>query len=182
MRILVIHIPMHMLSKWVPFVFLLLIFSCAEKAQKEVSSIDPVNWSNRTATIYDKDSLLNGTSYLSVYSEIYSETEHRTHNLTSTISMRNTNLADTIYIHKAEYFDTKGNPIRTYFDEPIYIKPMETVEIVIDEKDQSGGTGANFLFQWSIKPTSHEPYFEGVMISTSGQQGLSFTTEGRRVE
>jgi len=59
---------------------------------------------------------------------------------------------------------------------------METVEIVIDEKDQEGGTGANFLFDWSIKPNSHEPYFEGVMISTSGQQGLSFTTEGKRVE
>ena len=171
-----------MVRNCISFIFLLLIISCADRAQKEVSSIDPVNWNNRTATISEQDSLLKGTSYLSVYSEIYSETEHRTHNLTSTISMRNTNLKDTIYITQAEYFDTKGNPIRTYFDEPIYIKPMETVEIVIDEKDQSGGTGANFLFQWSTKPNSHEPYFEGVMISTSGQQGLSFTTEGKRVE
>ncbi len=167
---------------FVPLFLSLLILSCAEKTKKEVSSIDPINWSNRTANIPEQDSLLNGTSYLSVYSEIYSETEHRTHNLTSTISMRNTNLKDTIYINKAEYFDTKGNSIRTYFEEPIYIKPMETVEIVIDEKDRSGGTGANFLFQWSIKPNSHEPYFEGVMISTSGQQGLSFTTQGRRVD
>ncbi|RIV34778.1 DUF3124 domain-containing protein [Flagellimonas lutimaris] len=165
-----------------PLILSLLILSCAEKTKKEVSSIDPINWSNRTANIPEQDSLLNGTSYLSVYSEIYSETEHRTHNLTSTISMRNTNLKDTIYINKAEYFDTKGNSIRTYFEEPIYIKPMETVEIVIDEKDRSGGTGANFLFQWSIKPNSHKPYFEGVMISTSGQQGLSFTTQGRRVD
>ncbi len=163
-------------------IFSIMFFSCTEKAKEEVSSIDPVNWNNRTAAISEQDSLLNGISYLSVYSQIYSETEHRTHNLTSTISIRNTNLKDTIYISKAEYFDTKGNPIRTYFDEPIYIKPMETVEIVIDEKDQSGGTGANFLFHWSTKPDSHEPYFEGVMISTSGQQGLSFTTEGRRVE
>jgi len=167
---------------FVPLILSLLILSCAEKTKKEVSSIDPINWSNRTANIPEQDSLLNGTSYLSVYSEIYSETEHRTHNLTSTISMRNTNLKDTIYINKAEYFDTKGNSIRTYFEEPIYIKPMETVEIVIDEKDRSGGTGANFLFQWSIKPNSHKPYFEGVMISTSGQQGLSFTTQGRRVD
>ncbi|MEC3964767.1 DUF3124 domain-containing protein [Flagellimonas halotolerans] len=171
-----------MTRNYISFLFLLLIFSCTEKNKKEVSSIDSVNWSNRTAHISERDSLMKGISYLSVYSEIYSETEHRTHALTSTISMRNTNLRDTIYIHKAEYFDTEGNPIRTYFDEPIYIKPMETVEIVIDEKDKSGGTGANFLFNWSIKPTSHEPYFEGVMISTSGQQGLSFTTEGRRVE
>ena len=163
------------------FLLLMVLTACSEKQPKEVSSVDPVNWNNRIATIPEQDSLVNGTSYLSVYSEIYSETEHRTHNLTSTISMRNTNLKDTIYINKAEYFDTKGTPIRTHFDVPIYIRPMETVEIVIDEKDRSGGTGANFLFQWSIKPNSHEPYFEGVMISTSGQQGLSFTTQGRRV-
>ncbi|MEC7770580.1 MAG: DUF3124 domain-containing protein [Bacteroidota bacterium] len=170
------------MSKLSSLILFILILSCAEKSKEEVSSIDPVNWNNRMAEIANLDSLVNGTSYLSVYSEIYSETEHRTHNLTSTISMRNTNLKDTIYINKAEYFDTKGSPIRTYFDRPIYIKPMETVEIVIDEKDRSGGTGANFLFQWSIKPNSHEPYFEGVMISTSGQQGLSFTTQGQRVE
>lgn len=170
------------MRKLVPCLVLLLIFSCNEQANKDVSSIDPINWNNRTVSISEKDSLLRGASYLSVYSEIYSETEHRTHNLTSTISMRNTNLNDTIYINRADYFDTKGKPIRTYFDKPIYIQPMETVEIVIDEKDQEGGTGANFLFQWSIKPSSHEPYFEGVMISTSGQQGLSFTTQGQRVE
>ncbi|MDC6362347.1 MULTISPECIES: DUF3124 domain-containing protein [Flavobacteriaceae] len=164
------------------FFLTLLIFSCDKKAQKEVSSVNPINWNNRTVVLSPKDSLANGSSYLSVYSQIYSETEHRTHNLTGTISMRNTNLKDSIFIRKAEYFDTHGNSIRTYFDKPIFIKPMETVEIVIDEKDQSGGTGANFLFHWSIKPTSHEPYFEGVMISTSGQQGLSFTTKGIRVE
>ena len=171
-----------MIKQIFPFVLLLLIAACTDKAPKEVSSVDPINWNNRKAKVFVTDSLVQGTSYLSVYSEIYSETEHRTHNLTSTISMRNTNSQDTIYLNKAEYFDTHGNSIRTYFDFPIYIKPMETVEIVIDEKDRSGGTGANFLFQWSIKPTSHEPYFEGVMISTSGQQGLSFTTQGRRVE
>ncbi len=170
------------MRKLFPLLLALTIISCNEKPPKKVSSVDPVNWNQRKASISKSDSLLNGVSYLSVYSEIYSETEHRTHNLTSTISMRNTNLRDTIYIRKAEYFDTHGNAIRTYFDFPIHIKPMETVEIVIDEKDQEGGTGANFLFHWSIKPNVHEPYFEGVMISTSGQQGLSFTTNGIRVE
>lgn len=96
--------------------------------------------------------------------------------------MRNTSLKDTVYIDKAEYFDTKGTPIRIYFEQTIFIAPMETVEIVIDEIDREGGTGANFLFDWKIKPASSEPLFEGVMISTSGQQGLSFTTQGQRVK
>ncbi|MCB0641652.1 MAG: DUF3124 domain-containing protein, partial [Phaeodactylibacter sp.] len=79
-------------------------------------------------------------------------------------------------------YNTSGDLIRTYFQQPIFLKPMETVEIVIDEKDKEGGTGANFLFEWSIKPGLVEPIFEGVMISTLGSQGLSFTTEGLRIQ
>ncbi|MCB0485687.1 MAG: DUF3124 domain-containing protein [Flavobacteriaceae bacterium] len=149
--------------------------------EKEVSSINPINWSKRTINLTQNDSLVTGTTYLSVYSQIYSQTEHKTHDLTVTVSMRNINRNDTIFIDKAEYFDTKGQSIRTYFDKTIFIAPMEAVEIVIDETDREGGTGANFLFDWKIKQTSQEPLFEGIMISTSGQQGLSFTTHGKRI-
>jgi hypothetical protein len=159
---------------------MLVIQSCQEK--KEVSSIDPINWSKRMIDRPLNELLTHGTTYLSVYSQIYSQSEHRTHDLTVTVSMRNITLTDTLYIEKAEYFDTAGKSIRTYFDQPIFIAPMETVEIVIDEIDQEGGTGANFLFNWRIKPESNEPLFEGVMISTSGQQGLSFTTQGKRIK
>ena len=55
---------------------------------------------------------------------------------------------------------------------------MQTIEIVIDENDIEGGTGANFIFDWLATKSTHAPYFEAVMISTSGQQGLSFTTKG----
>lgn len=160
-------------------IFTLLIQSCKEEV--ELSSINPINWEKRALSLKENDSLLHGTSYLSVYSQIYSQTEHKTHNLTVTVSMRNTNKTDSVYLNKAEYFDTKGKLIRTYFNKTIFIAPLETVEIVIDEKDKEGGTGANFLFDWSIKPNLNEPIFEGIMISTSGQQGLSFTTQGYRI-
>ena len=156
------------------------LFSCED--QKEISSYDPVNWSERSADISASDSLEKGTSYLSVYSEIYSQTEHRTHNLTSTVSMRNVDNQDTIFIKNAEYFNTHGEPIRIYFDNPIYIAPLETVEIVVDETDMAGGTGANFIFEWARKKSAPEPLFEAVMISTSGQQGLSFTSRGVRIK
>ncbi len=167
--------------KHIGFLFLLIltVFSCED--EKEVSSINPVNWTKRQVN-HPLDSLLvSGNTYLSIYSQIYSQSEHRTHNLTATVSMRNTNLKDTIFLEKADYFDTHGELIRTYFSKTIYIAPMETVEIVIDESDKHGGTGANFVFDWKIPPHTHEPFFEGVMISTSGQQGISFTTQGRNL-
>ncbi|MEY8848530.1 DUF3124 domain-containing protein [Psychroserpens sp. XS_ASV72] len=163
------------------FLIIVAFVSCQEK--NDISSIDPVNWDKREVKNLPVDSLLvSGQTYLSIYSQIYSQTEHRIHNLTATVSLRNTNVNDTIYINKADYYNTNGNLIRSYFDKTIFIAPMETVEIVIDEVDQEGGTGANFIFDWKVHQKSHEPLFEGVMISTYGQQGLSFTTQGKRIK
>lgn len=154
-----------------------LLTSCGqEKAQ--ISSIDPVSWSKRSAQLPDSGNSVKGQTYLSVYSQIYSQSEQLKHDLTATISMRNTSLRDTVYIVKAVYYNTEGKAIREYLPHPIYLAPMETVEIVIDETDQEGGTGANFIFDWQVPSAVHAPLFEGVMISTSGQQGLSFTTAG----
>ena len=158
------------------WIIVLYCFGCNQV--KEISSISPANWAARTVANTLSDSLNTGKTYLSIYSQIYSLTEHRTHNLTATVSMRNTSTIDTVYILSATYFDTKGQPIRSYFSQAIFLRPMETVEIVIDEEDKTGGTGANFLFEWKVNPGTDAPFFEGVMISTSGQQGLSFTTQG----
>jgi hypothetical protein len=163
------------------YIFILIIglfgFTSCEN-QQEISSVNPVNWEKHRVRQQISDTLVSGKTYLSIYSEIYSESEHRTINLTATISLRNINLSEDVYVEKASYFDTKGNLIRTYFDSPIFLKPLETIEIIIDEKDTAGGSGANFVFDWAIKNTVHEPVFEAVMISTSGQQGISFTTKG----
>ena len=115
-----------------------------------------------------------------VYSEIYQQNKSFTFSLTTTVSIRNISLKDTIYIYKADYYDTYGKRIRQYLDHPVYVQPMETIEIVVDEEDEGGGTGANFVFDWATKKNKLEPLFEAVMISTAGQQGLSFTTRGVR--
>ncbi|PKQ65820.1 hypothetical protein BZG02_02110 [Labilibaculum filiforme] len=163
--------------------FLLVItftFGCSNK--KEMSSVNPENWIKRSIDISNMDSLEYGKSYLSIYSQIYSKSEHKTHNLTAMASMRNTSDTDTIFLLKVEYFDTHGKLIRTYFNTPIYIAPMQTTEIIIDEMDTEGGTGSNFIIEWKIPKNCPEPLFEGVMNSTMGQQGLSFTTQSKRIK
>ncbi|MBD0822565.1 MULTISPECIES: DUF3124 domain-containing protein [Aestuariibaculum] len=171
-----------MTTKFLFTVLLAMLFLQSCDKEKEYSSVDEVNWKKRMVHSTLPDSLVQGKTYLSVYSQIYSETEHRIHSLTATVSIRNINVSDTVYIDKATYFDTHGNAIRTYFDKTIFVAPMEAVEIVIDERDEEGGTGANFLFDWRIKNTSNSPFFESVMISTSGQQGISFTTQGKELK
>ncbi|GEQ85850.1 hypothetical protein ULMS_13580 [Patiriisocius marinistellae] len=162
------------------FLTIISLTSCIEK--KEISSYNSENWSKRAINISAKDSLEYGKSYLSVYSEIYSISEHRKHGLTAMVSLRNTSDTDTIYLLKSEYYDTHGVSIRTYFNEPIYLAPLETTEIIIDELDVTGGTGSNFIFEWKVPKDCPEPLFEGIMNSTKGQQGLSFTTHAVRIK
>ena len=59
---------------------------------------------------------------------------------------------------------------------------METLEIVINEEEISSGTGGNFMFDWMLNKDATEPLFESVMISTTSQQGLSFTSQGKRIQ
>ncbi|PKA83329.1 uncharacterized protein DUF3124 [Ulvibacter sp. MAR_2010_11] len=141
----------------------------------------PNNWAERAAVTTIHDSLLEkGSTYLPVYSEIYQRNQNFTFDLTATVSIRNISLKDTVYLSKADYYNTHGELIRSYFDKPVFVKPMETIEIVVNEDDKAGGTGANFVFDWAVKKNSLIPFFEAVMISTTGQQGLSFTTQGIR--
>lgn len=174
------------MKKIVPFCIAVLIslfctYSCTTD-KKNDEPIPGFDWSDRIATISKTDSLNYGSSYLSVYSQIYSYTEHTSLDLTATVSIRNTSTTDSIYLIQADYFDTKGDAIHSYIKEPIFLKSMETLEIVITESDKKGGTGANFIFDWATKSSVSEPVFEAVMISTYGQQGLSFTTQSKRID
>lgn len=160
--------------------FSLVALSCEEP--RKLSSMAPTNWDKRTVTSVLPDSLNSGSTFLSVYSQIFTRNEENQSNLTVTVSLHNPNLNDQLYIEKAVYYNTHGEPIRVYFDKTIFINPMETVQIVIDGIDKEGGTGANFVFDWKKKSDSNEPLFEAVMINTNGQQGLSFVTEGIRIK
>jgi hypothetical protein len=156
-----------------------ILFGCGQ--ERRSSTNKTIDWESRKVAIDPMDTLIHGATYLSVYSQIYSETEDQTHNLTVTVSMRNTNV-DTVFITSAKYYNTHGQLVRTYFDHPIQLNAMETLEIIIAEVDKEGGTGGNFIFDWAVPNNDSMPLFEAIMISTSGQQGLSFRTEGKRIK
>jgi hypothetical protein len=159
----------------ISFVFV----SCQNKTVDQ--PVPKTDWGNRISEVTNYDNYIMGKSYLPVYSHIYHLHEARTFDLTITVSIRNVSLTDSVYIQNADYYNTAGDNIRKYLQEPIFLKPMETVEIIIAEQDNEGGSGANFIFDWAIKNAKNPPLFEAVMISTHGQQGLSFTTRGIQI-
>ncbi|QGY42392.1 DUF3124 domain-containing protein [Maribellus comscasis] len=159
------------------FLILVFLFSCSNEKENKIG--ESLSWSKREISLPQNNSLSTGRSYLSVYSDIYDLTDETKHLLTSTVSIRNTSVNDSIFVTKADYFNTHGKLIRSYVDSPVYLTPMETVEIVIHRRDNLGGSGANFIFEWAVKNPKYEPLFEAVMIWTTGNQGISFTTKGK---
>lgn len=139
-------------------------------------------WLNRDYQHKQTDSLIYKKTYLSVYTEIFARHENRTFPLTATVSIRNMSRTDSVFIEKADYFDTNGDLVQTYLDKSIYVRPMETLEIIITENQKYGGSGGNFIFEWSTKNIKNYPVFNAVMVSSSGQQGFSFITQGIDLE
>lgn len=116
--------------------------------------------------------------YIPIYSDIYYVDSKHTLSLTATLSIRNTSFRDSVYVFSIDYYNSHGEKVRRYNDATLLLKPMESVEFVVEDRDDSGGVGANFVVEWGAKAGAQRPYFQGVMIGTAGQQGISFTTEG----
>ena len=50
---------------------------------------------------------------------------------------------------------------------------------MIAERDKAGGSGANFIVEWTATQPVTVPIIEAVMIGTQTQQGISFTSRGQ---
>ena len=123
----------------------------------------------------------NGEVYVPIYSDIYSKNRNTTLLLTATLSIRNTSKKDSLFIQAIDYYNTEGALVRNYINAPIFLKPLETIDYVIEEDDKEGGSGANFLIDWGANNNTN-PVFQAVMIGMIGQHAFSFTTDGTTVE
>ena len=118
------------------------------------------------------------TVYVPDYAHIYHGSERRRYALTTTLSIRNTDPDRSLTVRSVRYYNTHGDLARRFLESPRRLGPFGTLEFVIAEHDTSGGSGANFIVEWSANEPVSEPVIESVMISTRSGQGLSFTSRG----
>ena len=159
-----------------------IILSCGETDRREPS---PATADSTAASVpqqfvdYAPDAVAGQTVYVPVYSHIYQHNRTRTFNLTATLSIRNTDLNNSFTLKKVYYYDSDGNLVYKYLDEPQTINPLSSTSFVVEEEDLRGGVGANFLVLWEASQQVTKPVFEAVMISTAQNQGISFVSVGR---
>lgn len=112
--------------------------------------------------------------YVPVYSHIYHD-GGRPYLLETTLSIRNVDPNEPIYISKADYYDTHGELSKQKVDRLIALRPLQTIEFLIERHDVSGGSGANFIVEWHAEDKSvHAPLIEAVMVGRSGTNAISF--------
>ncbi len=120
----------------------------------------------------------------SVYVPIYSQIYHHNNrdnaiDLSATLSIRNTDLTNSIIITAVRYYDTKGQLLRHEIQSPVELRSLASTDFFIAANDISGGAGANFIVEWVAQTMVDEPIIEAVMISTSSAQGISFISPGK---
>ena len=167
----------------------LLAGACAQPEQDEqqesptVQTLPPDSadiYGDVDAQDFERDAGSSGQLiYVPVYSHIYQLNQRKTFNLTATLSIRNTDIQRSMTLKRVLYYDSQGNLVKIYLDEPMTIKPLASTSFVVEEDDLRGGVGANFIVNWTAEQPVTPPVIEAVMISTSQQQGISFLSQGR---
>jgi len=122
------------------------------------------------------------TVYVPIYSHIYTVDRNRTWDLTATLSVRNTDLTNSIIVSSVNYYDTNGKLIRKYLEQPVGLNSLASTDFVVNQDDASGGAGAAFIVEWVAQKEVSAPVIEAVMINTVGNQGISFVTNGRVIK
>lgn len=119
-----------------------------------------------------------GTVYVPAYSHVYHGDKERPFYVTTTLSIRNIDPRHPITVQDIDYHDSKGQLLRKCIDKPVLLGPQSTEEVIIKESDRSGGFGAHFIVRWKSGHDVNPPIMETVIIGSSGQQGISFTSRG----
>ena len=122
------------------------------------------------------------TVYVPVYSHVYHGDREQPYYLTATFSVRNIDPSQAISITSVEYFDSAGKLLKRYLEKPLELGPLSSKHYSIKESDKSGGVGASFIVKWQATKMVNEPLIQCVMVTTRGQQGISFITEGRVIK
>lgn len=103
--------------------------------------------------------------------------------LRANLIIHNTDPMQPITVLKIDHFDTDGKLVDKYLEKPLTLKPLAATRVIVKEpKRGDEGLGANFIVQWQAEKPVAEPIIDCLMLGTLGNQGFSFTSQGRIIK
>lgn len=119
------------------------------------------------------------TVYIPAYSNIYHGNNETPLLLSVTLSIRNVDPNNSLTITSVNYHETQGTLVKRYLKQPKVLGPLGADRFIVPQKDDTGGSGANFIVEWHAKTPINPPIMETVMIGSQYQLGISFTSRGQ---
>jgi hypothetical protein len=103
--------------------------------------------------------------------------------LRANLIIHNTDPSQAITIDRIDHYDTDGKLAYKYLEKPLTLKPLAATRVIVKEpKRGDEGLGANFIVQWHAEKPVTEPIIDCLMLGTLGNQGFSFTSQGRIIQ
>jgi hypothetical protein len=123
------------------------------------------------------DTFERKTFYVPVYSHIYTSLDNYI-KMSITLSVRNTDFSEDLYIENIGYYNTEGKLVKSYISQPHILKSMGSTDFIVDLDDMSGGNGAKFIVKIASKKQTPIPVIQAIMIHSVGNNNFSFVTDG----
>lgn len=162
---------------------LLVFFSCEQpNPNTDEKGVDELKSLEMDHKIDKQEMDYQDIIYVPIYSDIYVDAQNPKNLLSATLSIRNTSYDDSLFVSKIDYFNTHGDLVRQFLDNPISLPPMATVNYVIEKEDDTGGSGANFIVALNAKSSNVKPLIQAVMIGQYGNKGFAFSTDGYSIK
>lgn len=120
--------------------------------------------------------------YLPIYSVIqYGDLDRsgaaRDLPVSALVSVHNTDPDKPIRLLAARYYATDGRFLRNFVAAARVLKPMETVEFLVERRDMAGGSGANFVIQWEAASPVSPPLVQALHVELQTNRAIVFTTD-----
>jgi len=158
-------------------VYIIIFTSCSQDKKLHLHFDHPDTLFIEKAAL--PDLAIHQDVYVPAYSNLYYESDFRKTYFTVILSLRNTTFADSIYFDRIEYYDSNGKLLREFIKEVLVLRPMESIEYIIESPDKEGGAGANFVVSYLGRSNlKNPPYIEAIMLGNISNYGFSFSSPG----
>lgn len=162
------------------FITVFIFTSCQESEFK-------LQYEHKNVLYVEKESLqpmeIQQDVYVAAYSDIYYESEEKKTFLTVILSLRNTSFSDTLYFDKIDYYSSGGKLLKSYIDNVLVLRPMESMEYIVKASEKQGGAGANFVVSYKAKSTlKNPPFIESIMMGNLDGYRFAFTSTAVPIE
>lgn len=165
--------------KIVAFISFLVIIGCeSQNPNMTITGEDEFKSMELDRALSSNDKNFEDVIYVPIYSDIYIDNVNQNSLLSATLSIRNTSFKDSLFISNIDYYNTHGDLVRSYIEQPIVLSSMATINYVIERDDATGGQGANFIVKLNSDNPQIRPLIQAIMIGENGNKGFSFSTDG----